>query len=207
MSEKKKKGHIFAPYLNADETVYWVGQPSSKWLFNRTDILLIPYSLMWGGFALFWEASVLTSGAPFFFILWGIPFVIVGQYMIWGRFIHRYIQRGQTWYAITQKRILIKRGAKLESYFLDNLPMIRIDGRTILFGEEQKLWSRTNRKSAIPPVDPSSALVSIDNAPEVYQLITSLIQDDVDKHVSDDEFIYESDDSFRPTHADILYRS
>src|SRR5207248_9093079 len=58
----------FRDELLRDEQVLWVGQPDPRVLFVGADILLIPFSIMFCGFALFWEAGVLAStgrqGAP-----------------------------------------------------------------------------------------------------------------------------------------------
>jgi hypothetical protein len=127
------------PYLQPGEKILWTGRPDPSRLIGRSDVFLIPFSLMWGGFAIFWEASVLGAGAPIFFDLWGIPFVVAGQFLIWGRFVYKRWAKRRTVYALTGQRALILRGGSLQSVFLNQVPTIdqtvRADGSgTIQFG-------------------------------------------------------------------------
>jgi len=83
------------PELTSGETVLWAGQPDTHVIFHREDLIMVPFSLLWGGFAVFWEAGASgywgTGAHPSaqwtFGMLWGIPFVLIGQYIIWGRFL------------------------------------------------------------------------------------------------------------------------
>ena len=100
------------------ETLLWAGQPSPKIIFHKSDWFSIPFSLMWGGFAIFWEFGATghvgqtypahTSSLSFF-TLWGIPFIVIGQYLIWGRFFYEAWQKTRTYYAITSRRVLVLR--------------------------------------------------------------------------------------------------
>jgi hypothetical protein len=101
---------------------------------------MIPFSILWAGFAFFWEGTVLRGGAPTFFALWGIPFVLVGLYVTVGRFFYDAAQRGKTEYGVTDQRIIIDgpRGT-LTSLELGTLGEVTLstkgDGSgTIMFG-------------------------------------------------------------------------
>lgn len=101
----------FRSRLRPGERVLWVGQPSKLAYSMRGAWYLIPFSLLWGGFAIFWEVTAITSGAPLFFKLWGIPFVAAGLYLMFGRFIVARREAARTYYAITDRRVLIESGA------------------------------------------------------------------------------------------------
>jgi hypothetical protein len=100
------------PYLDAGETVLWQGKPSDRlFLLTRFDAIMIPFSIVWGGFALLWNLGVWAMGAPFFFKLFGLPFLIVGAYITVGRFFIDQRIRQNTVYALTTKRAFIATSA------------------------------------------------------------------------------------------------
>jgi hypothetical protein len=96
--------------LSPKEKLLWAGQPRQGIVFRSFDIVFIPFSVVWGGFAIFWEIMVIVTGAPFFFWLWGIPFVLVGLYIMIGRFWVDARRRAATAYAVTSDRVIIISG-------------------------------------------------------------------------------------------------
>ena len=150
MKTKKKREnlHTFDFYLSKDESILWIGRPNPMWLLGPDDIFLIPFSLVWGGFALFWEAAV-SSGGTSVFCLWGIPFVVLGQYFIWGRFIYKYLRRQKTYYAITDQRALVLEeffGTNLKTYFLHKVAALQCRGRSVLFEIDNSSFNRKSNR-------------------------------------------------------------
>jgi hypothetical protein len=120
---------IASAKLEPGEKLLWSGIPKQGLLLRTSDCLLIPFSLMWGGFAFFWEAAVIASGAQLLFALWGIPFVLIGCYITVGRFVVDAQVRSRTAYAVTSRRVLFVRegvGATMCSRPLETLSEISL---------------------------------------------------------------------------------
>jgi len=106
---------IIRAQLSPNEQLLWSTQPRGGIAFRIEDLSLIPFSLLWGGFAFFWEWGVSKDGAPLVFQLWGIPFVVAGLYLIIARFFYDAWLRSNTYYGLTTQRALIVRRTFEES--------------------------------------------------------------------------------------------
>ena len=169
-----------ALHLDPGENLLWSGQPCRGIRLRALDIFLIPFSLVWCGFAIFWEVSVVNSGAPFILKLWGVLFVCFGLFFVFGRFILDARNRARTTYGVTNERILIVSGRysrQIKSLPLRTLTEVsfsqRSNGRgTLTFGSapfmngflQASSWPGTGRYS--PP-----SFDLIDGAKEVYDVI------------------------------------
>jgi hypothetical protein len=130
------------PELGKDEKLLWAGQPRQGIVFRAADIFMIPFSLMWGGFAIAWEVMAIymltaageeEEGAPLAFTiifpLFGVPFVLAGLYFIFGRFIVDAKRRAKTFYGLTNQRIIVVSGLrtrKLKSLNLKTLSEVSL---------------------------------------------------------------------------------
>ena len=135
-------------YIVPGECILWKGKPGKGHLLTRQDIFMIPFSILWCGFAFVWEITAVAGGAPVFFWLWGIPFILVGLYITVGRFFHTAYLRRHTAYVITNKKIIRRRGKRVDILGAGNMPATHItpyaDGSgTICFGE-YSLYARRN---------------------------------------------------------------
>lgn len=161
------------------ERVLWEGRPAAGFALRAIETLLIPFSLLWGGFAVFWNYGVWNSDAPIFFRLWGLPFLVAGFYIVAGRwFLDAYLWRC-TRYVITSKRILILRNGLLSkriSLEIGNLPTLELEEKqpgigTIRFGARSGWSGGLNMHIWQSSLDPTPQFHRIDNVLTVYQII------------------------------------
>lgn len=96
--------------LSPNERILWHGVPRQGLLLRAADALMIPFSLLWGGFSVFLEYSVLCSDAPMVLRLWTVPFVLMGVHMVGGRFALEAWQRSRIDYMVTNERVIIRSG-------------------------------------------------------------------------------------------------
>jgi hypothetical protein len=178
------------PELLSGESIVWTGQPRTSVIFHKEDAFLIPFSLLWGGFAIFWAASVSgiwgtqSHGRWTFGMMWGVPFVLIGQYMIWGRFFYAAWLKGRTHYAVTNRRVIVvQEGWKrqLASAYLDSLPSIIKEGNSggigiLRFGELQPMSSRNRGFGAWNGLSVGGipTFVDIEDVDSVYRLVSDL---------------------------------
>ena len=128
------------PYIMDNEYILWEGAPQKGLVLTSRDLALIPFSLIWLAFSLFWEVSAIRTTGSLFMVLWGLPFVGVGIYLLFGRFLQTIFLRKKTYYIITNKKLIIRSGNKVRIYRAEDLPPMDIhlhkNGTgTILFSE------------------------------------------------------------------------
>lgn len=170
--------------LDGEEHIVWVGKAGGGIIFRTIDAFMIPFSLLWGGFALFWEIMVLASGAPIFFALFGLPFVLIGLFLIFGRFVWDARRRKHTLYALTDKRIIFRTGARTYQITTVNLADVKSlslklkpDGKgTINFYTHTLGVNVSKALSGLQLFGlANSGFELIDDAQEVYSKINALI--------------------------------
>lgn len=175
------------------ESICWAGQPNTNVIFHKDDVWMIPLALGWSVIPMIGEAGVigaLWSGhwSPngIMFSLFCTPFAIYAQYLIWARFLYAAWKKKRTFYAVTNRRVIVvqdgwrRRSAvadleTLPSPILENGPN---ETGTVRFakwqtehpGCQQLGWTRFD----LMAIGNVPTLVDIDNADFVYRLVSDL---------------------------------
>ena len=171
---------VIAAELQPREKLLWSGRPAQGIRLRKADTLLIPFSLLWTGFAVFWEWEALGRSHDSFAPIWGIPFVLIGLYLVFGRFIVDSWRRSRTYYGLTRERALIISGGETQTFPLRTLSGLSIrqgGGRygTLRLGEAAKPGMEFFAGSSWPGMGRYSppAFEFIEDARQVHELILS----------------------------------
>ena len=166
--------------LERGETLLWTGEPKHGIVFRTADIFMIPFSLLWGGFAFYWTYAVAQVPGPIVFF--GIPFVIFGLIFIFGRFLIDAKLRANTVYGLTQYRAIIISGIfskNIQSLHIKTIGDIELteknDGTgTISLGPKNPYMMWGSGMNWLPGVKASPQLELIENARTVYAQIIAI---------------------------------
>lgn len=191
---------IGAPELLEGEKLIWSGRPQQGWRLGPKDGLAIVQGPLVTAFAVFWEICVLQNGwsiGTVVFGLFGAPFVLLGLYMLVGRYPVDAWLRRRTSYALTSSRIVISRSppfGRVSTIFIDSVPEFElieeghgrgtircgrrvIESETTVFGVTRYETTTVSPawdwafSSMTPSLDSVPQLIGIENAGEVFHQI------------------------------------
>lgn len=177
---KKEFSNHLRQYLINEESIIWVGKPKEGILFRSADIILIPFSLLWCGFAIVWTLDAVKSDV--FSGVLGLLFVFIGLVLVFGRFIIDLKKRSNTIYVLTQNRVIIQSGIFSKKInFIPLKTMTKIDivasnngYGTIYLAPKSPYMEWTNSTGWWPGIEEIPQLELIPNARNVYKLILDL---------------------------------
>ncbi|MGW4090735.1 hypothetical protein [Nocardia sp. NPDC004750] len=164
--------------LGPGENVLWTGRPRRGLALQTRDAYILPFSLFFCGFAVFFAISDVAEGASPLSLLWVGIFVLVGLYFLLGRLVVDAQRRAHTFYGVSNKRIIIISrffGYKVQTFNPRTLEYLSLTERsggsgTILFAAISFLdrrWSTILLMGA----GPLPAFEMIEHARSVYELI------------------------------------
>lgn len=162
------------------ERILWQGQPAQGLRFTAYDIFAIPFALFWLAIPTGGLVALLLSDRPVdpVFLIVMPAFLLIGLYMLAGRFLVDLVTRKRTRYVLTNQRAIIEGGLFRSNHRSINLvavPELRLRrgraGRgTIQFGTSGAFGF------GIPPGWPGAsqflppAFDGIEQAEQVYEL-------------------------------------
>lgn len=183
------------PELADGEVLFWAGRPNPRIHLHKQDGFLIPFSLLWGGltssFAWFavsgWLGPQRNPDTPFAAVALTCTMALIGQYLIWGRFVYVKRMKLRTHYAVTNQRVLAVQGfsrRRLASAYIDKIHTVGLEegpgqSGSLRFTDTPPSWGifspdnhwqgwNTMSIGTVP------VFVDIDELKQVYRLVLQL---------------------------------
>jgi len=171
-------------FLSPDEEILWVGRPDPRPRGFGVPIGRVPFLILWFGFAIFWETTVIATDAPVFFPIFGAGFLLVGLAQVRSQLF----SARRALYAITTTHVIRvmdqRAGPRVDTALIRAIPNVSVTPTkrghgTVTFGRIAPPASRYasvgfgTRTSAYQP-DDAVEFLDIPEANAVARLVGSL---------------------------------
>lgn len=157
------------PYITSEEKVLWQGRPEKKLRFSRQDIVSIGFGILWCGLLIsnyVTPDAGLVGQSASVTVLMLLLMLLFGFAVTIGRVIYGKIMLNHTAYVITTRKIIRRRGKRIDTLEEANMPEMRVDAHadgsgTIHFTRE--LYSSRSRYEKV-------SVFALDNIAEVAKV-------------------------------------
>jgi hypothetical protein len=183
-SAAPERRDIFSPVLQPDETIVWRGRPDPRRIFSRSDLYLIPLTIL---LAILCVPNLSTTSlglgifAPLILVLYLIA-ILIALYLLVGRFVYKRETRACTYYAVSDRGVLTANtlwGVRIRSQPFADLATPRLDMRgrtgTISFvrGRDSSSWGEGTGLPSLGVWRSSrvSAFHDVADATEAFEII------------------------------------
>lgn len=108
-------------YLEADEYVQWTGKPENGFYINFSNGFRWLFSAFWMAFCTYFIYLVIRERESVQLLIFAALFWLFGAYFLVWKNCFSLALRFKTYYVITNKRVIIKKGKKIRFYNGENL--------------------------------------------------------------------------------------
>lgn len=170
--------------LRPKEQLLWCGQPYTGLLFRPIDIPITIFGLLWTVMVIGGIVNAVAQPGHTGVLVFFIPFICVGFFILFGRFLLDAWLRSKTVYAISDQRAMIMTGIfsqTVRSFHLDTMSEITVTERRngygrIVFGPANP-WEQWNAPSGMGnnPLAPS-AFECVEGVRKIYETLSDARQ-------------------------------
>lgn len=157
------------------ERLLWAGRPRQGLMFVGSDVFTTLFFLLWSGIPLFGSVTEGLKG-NWTFSLFATPFLVIGFYMLVVRYVHDTWLRSRTFYAVTDRRLLIWREGPWDNFrsfdraSLNEMELQESGTRgTIRFGHTSS--GARHQANPLPALDSRPQFLGIEDARGVFDLL------------------------------------
>lgn len=176
----KWQNNPFQSKLLPQEKILWQGKSTRGIVLSEIDFFLIPFSFMWVLGAFFGGVQAYQKEPENLYnLIISIPFICIGTYIMFGRFLRDIQLRHGMTYAVTNKRILINRSEPFEftSINLNTLTDVQMS-RSLFRGTIRfnivKHWNNIGI-SMSPSLESIPQFIGIEQPEKVLNMITCMM--------------------------------